>query len=217
MRQLLEIPIILRRIRIDGLQGSREIDMILDTGAMYRMVAYYFLKEKIELISKKSVLEAISKISLDIEGEKFFLNREDVSQKIRTPEVTGLVSQTAAIKEVREKLVELQREIAQGKNSILDGRDIGTTVFPSADVKIFLVASAEERAKRRVADYKEKGIEGESFEDVMNSIKERDYLDSTREESPLKKAEDAIEIDTSLMNIEEVCNEVSKYIEGIKE
>ncbi len=149
---------------------------------------------------------------LDIIGNQFFLNGKDVSTEIRTPEVSAVVSPVAAIKAVRVKLVELQREISKGKRIILDGRDIGTVVFPKAQVKIFLVASPEERARRRLNEYKEKGIE-EDYESVLNSIKERDHIDSTRKESPLKKADDAIEIDSSKMSIDEVVEAISNCID----
>ena len=122
------------------------------------------------------------------------------------------VSPVAAIKAVRVKLVELQREISKGKKTILDGRDIGTVVFPNAQVKIFLVASPEERARRRLNEYKEKGIEAD-FESVITSIKERDRIDSTRKESPLMKADDAVEIDSSVMTIDEVVQAISECID----
>ena len=123
------------------------------------------------------------------------LNGEDVSIEIRTPRVTNNVSVVSAVKEVRAEMVRIQRELAQGKNVIMEGRDIGTTVFPDADVKIFLECSAEERAKRRVRQNAENGIET-SYEEVLESIKNRDRIDSTREVSPLRKADDAIVIST---------------------
>ncbi len=213
-------------IAIDGPAGSGKSTiakilakkynlLYLDTGAMYRMVAYYSLKNSINLDDETQVKKMMSEINLDMTEKSFLVNGVDVSAEIRTPEVTGIVSKVAALKIVREKLVDLQRKISNTKKSILDGRDIGTVVFPNAELKIFLVASPEERAKRRVKDYAEKGISGESFEEVLSEIKRRDLLDSTREESPLKKADDAIEIDTSFMNIEEVCNEISKYIDKL--
>nr|WP_307774986.1 (d)CMP kinase [uncultured Cetobacterium sp.] len=183
----------------------------LDTGAMYRMVALYMLKNNIDFNSTNDVEKVLDNINMDIIEDKFFLNGEDVSLDIRTPEVTKIVSPVSAIKSVREKLVELQREISNGKKVILDGRDIGTVVFPNADLKVFLIASAEERAKRRVLDYQSKGIT-EDFEEVLKGILERDHTDSTRKESPLKKAEDAIEIDTSFMNIEETSQAIAKLI-----
>lgn len=188
----------------------------LDTGAMYRMVSLYSLENGLDLDDIVAVEKALENIEINIEGNRFYLNGKDVSEAIRTPEVTAIVSKVSAIKAVREKLVDLQREIAKGRRAILDGRDIGTVVFPNADLKIFLVASPEERANRRVKDYENKGIKGESFEDVLKAIKLRDHLDSTREESPLKKAEDAIEIDSSFMQIPEVCDAISKEIDKIE-
>ncbi|WP_294703757.1 (d)CMP kinase [uncultured Fusobacterium sp.] len=184
----------------------------LDTGAMYRMIALYALENNIDLEDKIAIKNMLDNTKLDIVENKFFLNGKDVSEEIRTPKVSAVVSPVAAIKEVRVKLVDLQREISKGKKTILDGRDIGTVVFPNADVKIYLVASPEERANRRLKEYKEKGVEAD-YESVLASIKERDFIDSTREESPLMKAEDAHEIDSSIMSIEEVVEEISKYID----
>lgn len=184
----------------------------LDTGAMYRMIALYALENSISLDDTEAVEDMLKNTKLDIIGNQFFLNGKDVSEEIRTPRVSAIVSPVSAIKEVRVKLVNLQREISKGKSVILDGRDIGTVVFPNGDVKIFLVASPEERAKRRLKEYEEKGVEAD-YESVLASIKERDYLDSTRKESPLKKAEDAHEIDSSTMSIDEVVEAISKYID----
>ena len=184
----------------------------LDTGAMYRMIALYALEHNIDLENREQIEMMLENTKLDIIGNQFFLNGEDVSEEIRTPRVSGVVSLVAAIKEVRVKLVELQREISKGKKIILDGRDIGTVVFPNGDVKIFLIASPEERAKRRLKEYEEKGVESD-YESVLASIKERDHIDSTRKESPLLKAQDAHEIDSSVMSIEEVVAAISKYID----
>lgn len=184
----------------------------LDTGAMYRMIALYALENGIDLEDSKSIEAMLENAKLDIVGNQFFLNGKDVSEEIRTPRVSAVVSPVAAIKEVRVKLVDLQREISRGKSVILDGRDIGTVVFPNGDVKIFLIASPEERAKRRLKEYEEKGVEAD-YESVLASIKERDFIDSTRKESPLKKAEDAHEIDSSTMSIDEVVEVISKYID----
>ena len=183
----------------------------LDTGAMYRMVALYFFENNVDLDNDMEVKLNLDKIKMDIEKDKFILNGKDVSKDIRTPRVSGLVSFVARIKRVREKLVELQREISRGKNVVLDGRDIGTVVFPNAPLKIFLIASPEERAKRRMKEYEEKGIK-EDFEAVLANIKERDMIDATRSESPLKKADDAVEIDTSFMTIEEVTDEITRLV-----
>ena len=184
----------------------------LDTGAMYRMIALYALENSIYLQDSKAIETMLKNTKLDIVGNQFFLNGKDVSDEIRTPRVSAIVSPVSAIKEVRVKLVDLQREISKGKSVILDGRDIGTVVFPSGDVKIYLVASPEERAKRRLKEYEEKGVEAD-YESVLASIKERDFIDSTRKESPLKKAEDAHEIDSSTMSIDEVVEVISKYID----
>ena len=184
----------------------------LDTGAMYRMIALYALENSIDLQDSKAIETMLKNTKLDIVGNQFFLNGKDVSDEIRTPRVSAIVSPVSAIKEVRVKLVDLQREISKGKSVILDGRDIGTVVFPSGDVKIYLVASPEERAKRRLKQYEEKGVEAD-YESVLASIKERDFIDSTRKESPLKKAEDAHEIDSSTMSIDEVVEVISKYID----
>lgn len=211
-------------VAVDGPAGSgkstiskivaKEYDLTyLDTGAMYRMVALCSLENNIDLKDREAVSDMLDRIEIDIQGEKFILNGKDVSHDIRTPRVTAIVSDVAAIKEVRVKLVDLQREISKGKKVILDGRDIGTVVFPNAHLKVFLVASAEERANRRLKEYKEKGIDI-SFQEVLESIQNRDHIDSTREESPLKKAEDALEVDTSSKTIEEVCNKISALIEA---
>lgn len=188
----------------------------LDTGAMYRMCALYFIENGVSIDKKKNIEEHLPLINIDIEKDKFFLNGKDVSLKIRTPEVTGLVSYVAKIKEIREKMVELQRKISEGKNVILDGRDIGTVVFPNADLKIFLVASPEERAKRRMKDYEEKGIH-EEYEKVLANILERDFIDSTRKEGPLKKANDAIEINTDGDTIDETVAKLGVFIGVAKE
>lgn len=184
----------------------------LDTGAMYRMIALYALENSVDLEDSKAIESMLENTKLDIVGNQFFLNGRDVSEEIRTPRVSAVVSPVSAIKEVRVKLVELQREISKGKKIILDGRDIGTVVFPNGDVKIYLVASPEERAKRRLKEYEQKGVEAD-YESVLASIKERDYIDSTRKESPLKKAQDAHEIDSSTMSIDEVVEIISKYID----
>ena len=210
-------------VTVDGPAGSGKSTIVkiiakkygftyLDTGAMYRMIALYALENSIDLQDSKAIETMLKSTKLDIVGNQFFLNGKDVSDEIRTPRVSAIVSPVSAIKEVRVKLVDLQREISKGKSVILDGRDIGTVVFPSGDVKIYLVASPEERAKRRLKEYEEKGVEAD-YESVLASIKERDFIDSTRKESPLKKAEDAHEIDSSTMSIDEVVEVISKYID----
>jgi cytidylate kinase len=184
----------------------------LDTGAMYRMMAYYSIENNIDLNDENNIQKLIENTDLDINNNGFFLNGKDVSEKIRTPEINSIVSLVAAIKKIRIKLVEQQQKIGFNKKIILDGRDIGTVVFPNADIKIFLIASPEERANRRYKEYIEKGIK-EDYQKVLEDIKKRDHIDSTRKESPLVRANDAIEIDTSYMTIEEVVENISKYID----
>lgn len=184
----------------------------IDTGAMYRMITFYFLEKKVNINDNDEIEKALASISLDMKDGKFILNSKDISKEIREPEVSNNVSKIASLKKVRENLVDLQRKISKDKNVILDGRDIGTVVFPNAQLKIFLVASAEERAKRRHKEFFDKGIEI-SYEKVLNSIQERDFIDSTREESPLIKAEDALELDTTNLKIEDVLNFISNKIE----
>ena len=144
-----------------------------------------------------------------------FLNGEDVTKKIRENEVNNFVSPVSTIKIVRDKLLEIQRKIAEGKNVIMEGRDIGTVVFPNANVKIYLDASAEERAKRRVKQNEEKGIKT-SYEEVLQNIIDRDKRDSSREIAPLRQAEDAIYVDTTNLTIEEVVEKIVKIIEKEK-
>lgn len=183
----------------------------LDTGAMYRMVTFYLLNNKINLANEELVASELKNISLKIEKEDFYLNGENVNEVIRSIEVTKNVSVVAAQKAVREFLVDEQREIASSTACILDGRDIGTVVFPNADYKFFLTASAEVRAKRRF-DQNVGNSNEQSYEEILSEIIRRDELDSTRKESPLKKAEDAIEVDSSNLTIEEVAQEIYNVI-----
>ncbi len=183
----------------------------LDTGAMYRMCTYYMLANNIEIGNEAAVNNELDKIQIKISGEDFYLNDELVNTEIRSVEVTRNVSVIASYKSVRQFLVKKQQEIATVTDCILDGRDIGTVVFPNADYKFFLTASAEVRAQRRFDQ--NQGHENEqSYEEILQDIIKRDEIDSTRKESPLKKADDAIEIDSSKLTIEEVCNEVYQII-----
>ena len=184
----------------------------IDTGAMYRMITLYLLENKISFDNLDEIQKILNEINLDMKEDKFFLNNVDVSLKIREEIINENVSKVASIKAVRENLVNLQRKIASDKNVILDGRDIGTVVFPNAQVKIFLVASAEERARRRYNEFMEKKVEI-TYDEVLKSLKERDHLDSTRKESPLVKASDALELDTTNLKIDEVVNFISNEIE----
>ncbi|MDU4446720.1 MAG: (d)CMP kinase [Anaerococcus vaginalis] len=175
----------------------------LNTGSMYRAVTLFFLENNIEK-SDKIDIYLLRKINIDIKGDRVFLNEKDVSDKIRNKEVTENVSWVSSIFLVREYLVDMQRKISQNKSIILDGRDIGTVVFPNAKYKFFLVASSEVRAKRR---YEQNEID-KPLEEIQKDIEKRDYLDSHREISPLKKAEDAIEIDSSNLTIDETIEEI---------
>ena len=209
-------------IAIDGPAGSGKSTIAklvalelgfeyLDTGAMYRMVTLRLVNKKISLEDIRSIEKEIKNMKIDILNNRFFLNNVDVTDEIRTPIVSENVSKVAKIKEIRYKMVELQREISKSKNTILDGRDIGTVVFPNAEIKIYLIADEVERAKRRYSELKNNSEI--SFEDVLKNIIERDRIDSTRVESPLKKAEDAIEIDTTGNTIEEVKEKILQEIE----
>ena len=207
-------------IAVDGPAGSgkstiskllaKELGLVyLDTGAMYRLFTLKMLKENISFSDSDKINELLENLNINIENDRFYLDEKDVSEEIRKTDVAENVSKTAAIDEVREKMVSLQREFSKSKNVILDGRDIGTVVFPEADIKIFLVADPRERAERRFKELKAKG-ENISLDSIYENILKRDKLDSTRENSPLKKANDAIEVDTTGKNIEEVKNIILK-------
>ena len=204
-------------IAIDGPAGSgkstiakliaEDLGLVyLDTGAMYRLVTLKALNEGI-LGNLDKIIKMLDDLRIDIKKNGFYLDDTNVSEEIRKPIVSENVSDIAAIREVREKMVDLQRKFSESKNVILDGRDIGTVVFPNADVKIFLIADAKERSNRRYRELVAKG-ENVKIEEIYENILKRDKIDSTRKESPLKKANDAIEVDTTSKNIEEVKNEI---------
>ena len=188
----------------------------LDTGAMYRVVTLAVLRNKISIDDHEAIEKLVQTIEIGFSmqdgKQSVFMNGEDVTDEIRSVEVTKNVSAVSAIKEVRTRLVHLQQEIAENHSIIMDGRDIGTVVLPQAEIKIFLVASVEERAKRRFIENQEKGIEM-SYEELVEDIRRRDHIDSTRKESPLRKAEDAFEIDTTTMTIEDVVKTVTALIQ----
>ena len=197
---------------ITKLVGEKLNLVNVDTGATFRCVALNMLKENVGIDEEEKIKAILEKINIEMYPDgKIFLNGEDVTKRIRENDVNNFVSPVSTIKVVRDKLLEIQRKIAEGKNVIMEGRDIGTTVFPNADVKIYLDATPEERARRRVLQNKEKGIET-SYEEVLENIKDRDYRDSNRKIAPLRKAEDAIYIDSSDMTIEEVVNKVIDII-----
>lgn len=183
----------------------------LDTGAMYRCVTLKMINEKVSLEDEEKIEEILKNIKIDLNGDKIYLDDTDVSKRIREEDVTNLVSQVSHIPIVRTSMVELQRRISEGKKVILDGRDIGTNVFPNAEVKIYLDASSEERAKRRFKQNKEKGIDI-PFEEVKKNIEFRDNNDKNSKVGALKKAEDAIYIDTTNLSIKQVERKVIKII-----
>lgn len=188
---------------------------IMDTGAMYRCVTVYFLRNGIELDDDAGVKDALTKIDIEMEVidgiQNFFLNGENVSKEIRTKEVDALVSQVSHVLPVRLAMVDLQRKLARGKNIIMEGRDIGTNVFPDAECKIYLDATPEERARRRMKQNEEKGIEV-SYEEVLANVKFRDENDRTSDVAPLKMADDAVLLDSTNLSIEEVTDEAIRII-----
>ena len=187
----------------------------MDTGATYRCVALQTLREGLSLENEKEIIEIVNNIDIKIDntGEKdiILLNGEDVSKEIRTKEVTAVVSQISSIIPVREKMVEVQRSLAKGKNVIVEGRDIGTVVFPNADVKIYLDASEEIRAKRRYDENVQNGIDT-TYEEVLENVKMRDYNDMHKKVGALKKADDAVVVDSTNLSIEEVVEKIKNII-----
>lgn len=212
-------------VAIDGPAGAgkssiakataAEIGFIyVDTGALYRSVALFALENGLD---SDGLVKSLDKINVRLEfadgSQHVILNGADVSDKIRTAEVSMNASKVSAIPEVREFLFGLQKKIASENNIIMDGRDIGTVVLPDADLKIFLTASAEERANRRFKEMTDSGI---TYEQVLEDIKQRDYNDMHRDIAPLKQAEDAVLLDTTGMTIEEVRNRLKAMISEIE-
>jgi cytidylate kinase len=183
----------------------------IDTGAMYRAVGLKVLKNNISPHDRKKIVEILNSTDIQIklvDGRQLvFLDGEDVTEKIRQPEVSMYASDVSKIREVRERLVKMQQELAKQKGVIMDGRDIGTHVLPNAELKIFLTATAEERAKRRFLELKQKGYDVDYYQ-LLDEIKKRDQNDMTREFAPLRIAEDAIVIDSTSLSIEEVLQKV---------
>lgn len=184
----------------------------VDTGALYRTIALFVTENNIpdEEIEKNLKKADVSLKFID-GTQRVFLGDRDVSELIRTPEISMAASRTSAIPAVRAHLLELQKKIARENNILMDGRDIGTVILPDADVKIFLTASAEERANRRYRELSEKP-DCPSYEEILKDIIQRDYNDSHRETAPLKQAEDAILVDTTGMNLEESSAEIIRII-----
>ncbi|MDR6967445.1 cytidylate kinase [Flavobacterium arsenatis] len=195
----------------------------VDTGAMYRAVAYFamdngYINE--ESFDKETLINALPDINLKFQFNpelgfaEMFLNEVNVEKEIRTIEVSKFVSRVAEVSEVRAKLVEQQQQMGKDKAIVMDGRDIGTVVFPDAELKIFMTASAETRAQRRFDELQAKG-DDVSYEEVLKNVQERDYIDSHREDSPLVIADDAIEIDNSYLTREEQFTAVLELIEEV--
>ncbi|MBN9653094.1 (d)CMP kinase [Halobacillus sp. GSS1] len=179
----------------------------VDTGAMYRALTWKALKQGVSLEDEDGLAQLLSQSDLNLiqsdSGQRVILDQQDVSDEIRTAEVTNQVSIVAKHKNVREEMVQRQQELVKDKGVVMDGRDIGTHVLPDAEVKIFMIASVEERAERRHKENLEKGFSSD-LQQLKEEIRKRDEIDSNREIAPLVKAEDAIEIDTTSMNIDQV-------------
>lgn len=195
----------------------------VDTGAMYRAVALFAMENGFinkEKFDKEKLISSLSDIKLHFEFNpelgyaEMFLNDKNVENQIRSMEVSGNVSRVAEVSEVRSKLVEQQQEMGKNKAIVMDGRDIGTVVFPDAELKIFMTASAETRAQRRFDELVAKG-DVVTFEDVLKNVQERDYIDTHREDSPLVMADDAIEIDNSYLTREEQFTAVLELVEEV--
>lgn len=192
----------------------------VDSGAMYRAVTYYFLKHDIAIHSETDVMAALGNIQIDFEyvngKNTCFLNSEDIEAHIRSMRVSNNVSEVAAIGSVRSLLVKLQREIADCKSVVMDGRDIGTVVFPNADIKFFIIADREIRTRRRYDELIKNGKEV-SLREVQLNLDHRDHIDTTRKISPLSKAEDAIEIDNTYLSREEQLELAITFINKLEE
>jgi cytidylate kinase len=192
----------------------------VDTGAMYRAVAFFAMQKGYigkdffdiqSLINSLPFIKLVFKFNTDLGFAEMYVNDVNVEKEIRTIEVSNYVSKVAEIPEVRSKLVEQQKEMGKSKGIVMDGRDIGTVVFPEAELKIFMNASAHTRAERRFKELKEKG-DIVSFEEVLKNIEERDYIDTHRDDSPLLKAEDALEFDNSNISKQEQFEKVLKLV-----
>ena len=199
---------------------SKELGLVnIDTGVTYRCVALYAIRNNIKLEETQKIINSLKNIHIEMKNEngeqKVFLNNEEVTKEIRNKEVTKIVSQVSSIKEVRYKMVELQRKLAQGKDVIMEGRDITTVVFPNANVKIYMDADEKERAQRRYKEMQEKGIQM-TYEEVLKNIQIRDKNDKEKEVGALKIAEDAIYLDTTGLSIEEVKDKILNIIKENK-
>ena len=192
----------------------------VDTGAMYRALTYNFLSNGLDELEEEKIKELLSKTDFKVEyvdGVQYvYVNDEEVSDKIRTAEVSKFTSLFAKSPEVRDFLIDTQRNLANTNNIIMDGRDIASVVLPNADVKIFLTASVEERARRRVLDFERQGIENVDFEKVKEDIKARDWQDENRDIAPLVKVESATLIDTTNLTIDEVVEKMTELVKSVE-
>ncbi len=189
----------------------------VDTGALYRTIGLAVFRKNFDALNPNEVISVLPEINIKLKyvdnNQRVYLNDEDVSELIRTPEISLFASRVSIIAEVREFLLDMQRDIADKNNVIMDGRDIGTVILPNAKVKIFLTASDEKRAERRYLELFQKGV-STTIEEVLNDMRERDKKDSSRSLAPLKKADDAILLDTSELNLEESINTVINIIKS---
>lgn len=202
---------------IAKLVAKKENFTYIDTGAMYRCVAYYCLSHDIDIHQEKDVEKCLAHLEIKLtQDNKVYLNGQDVSQEIRKDEVSLGASVVSQYEAIRTFLVQSQRKMAQEGNVILDGRDIGTVVLPDADLKIYQIASVETRALRRYKENQERGLEAD-LETIKEEIEQRDYQDMNRAISPLKKAKDAIELDTSDLSLDEVVEKVLELIQQVRE
>lgn len=186
----------------------------IDTGAMYRALTLKVLKEGLDPESVEDVISIMENTSIDFINNHIYLDNKQVDKEIRENIISKNVSYIAKIKEVREAMVKIQQKLASTKSVIMDGRDIGTVVLPNADFKFFVIASVEERARRRYKELIEKGEEKISYEEIKKEIENRDRIDSTRETSPLIKSEDAYLLDTTNKTIDECVDEIISVIKG---
>ena len=210
-------------IAIDGPAGSgkgtvtellaKELNFTkIDTGAMYRAITWEIIQKKVSLEDIERIKEILCNSKIEFQKERVFLNQREITNEIRTKEVSNLVSQVSHIVEVRNAMVKLQREMGENRDIIMEGRDIGTNVFPNAEVKIYLDASPEERARRRYEQNLEKGI-STTYEEVLENVKFRDHNDKTSNVGPLRIAEDAVIVDSTDLTIEEVVETIKKIVE----
>tara|TARA_B100000029_G_scaffold516574_1_gene631338 strand:- start:3493 stop:4161 length:669 start_codon:yes stop_codon:yes gene_type:complete len=211
-------------VAIDGLAGSGKSTtarnvalelgfLYLDTGAMYRAVTMAVLLDSIDLKDEEAIKDCVASIEIDFDrtGSRVYLNKKDISREIRGQMITTNVSAVSALPKVREKMVDLQRKIAGKRDSVVEGRDIGTVVFPDADIKFFMTAEINERAKRRRKDLLKLNIK-KKLKEVVEDLDLRDQLDSTRDLAPLMKADDAIEVNTTIMTINQQIDLIVSHI-----